>query len=148
MRKFASLLAVLMLFGALAFAQTRNVSGKVTDEQGNPIPFSSVTIKGSNQGAIADQAGAFTIKVKTGDVLVVTSQGFTSKEVTVGSDAFVSASMTKSAASLVEVIVSSGYSTKKTQRSLTSNAQVVASEQLNTIRQSNINNALAGKVAG
>ncbi len=147
MRKIASLFAVLM-FSALAFAQTRNVSGKVTDEQGAPIPFASVTIKGTNQGAIADQTGSFEIKVKTGDVLVLSSQGFTSKELVIGSEATINAIMAKSADNLVEVIVSSGYSTKKTQRSLTSNAQVVVSEQLNTIRQSNINNALAGKVAG
>jgi TonB-linked SusC/RagA family outer membrane protein len=148
MRKIASLMAMLLLFSAVAFAQSRSVSGKVTDEQGNPIPFASVTIKGTNTGAIADQAGAFTIKVNTGDVLVLSSQGFTNKEVTVPASGPVTTSLVKAADSLVEVVVSSGYSTKRTQRSLTSNAQVVGSEQLNTIRQSNVNNALAGKVAG
>lgn len=147
MRKIASL-AMLMLFSALAFAQTRSVTGKVTDEQGVAVPLASVTIKGTSQGAIADQAGTFIIKVKTGDVLVISSQGFTTKELTVGSGATVSVSLDKTSESLVEVIVSSGYNTKKTQRSLTSNAQVVNAEQLNTIRQPNINNAIAGKVAG
>ncbi len=148
MRKIASLLAMLLLFNALAFAQNRTVSGRVTDEQGNPIPFASVTIKGTNQGAIADPNGNFTIKTKTGDVLVISSQGFDLKEATVGASDNLAVSMTRGADSLQEVIVSSGYNTKKTQRSLTSNAQVVAAEQLNTIRQSNLNNAIAGKVAG
>lgn len=147
MRKIASL-AMLMLFSALAFAQTRSVTGKVIDEQGVAVPLASVTIKGTSQGAIADQAGTFIIKVKTGDVLVISSQGFTTKEVAVGSGATISVSLDKTSESLVEVIVSSGYNTKKTQRSLTSNAQVVNAEQLNTIRQPNINNAIAGKVAG
>lgn len=147
MRKIASL-AMLMLFSALAFAQTRSVTGKVTDEQGIAVPLASVTIKGTNQGTIADQAGTFFIKVKTGDVLVISSQGFSTKEITVGAGNAVSVSLDKTSENLVEVIVSSGYNTKKTQRSLTSNAQVVNAEQLNTIRQPNINNAIAGKVAG
>ncbi|MBN8876150.1 MAG: SusC/RagA family TonB-linked outer membrane protein [Sphingobacteriales bacterium] len=147
MRKIASL-AMLMLFSALAFAQTRSVTGKVTDEQGIAVPLASVTIKGTNQGAIADQAGTFFIKVKTGDVLVISSQGFSTKEITVGAGNAVSVTLDKTSENLVEVIVSSGYNTKKTQRSLTSNAQVVNAEQLNTIRQPNINNAIAGKVAG
>ncbi len=141
-------MAMLLLFNAVVFAQSRTVSGKVTDEQGNPVPFASVTIKGTNTGAIADQAGAFTIKASTGNVLVISSQGFTNKEVTVGDGSTVSTSLVKASDALVEVVVSSGYTTKRTQRSLTSNAQVVGSEQLNTIRQSNVNNALAGKVAG
>lgn len=148
MRKTASMLAVLMLSAALAFGQARNVTGKVTDDQGNAVPLASVTIKGTNQGTVADQNGTFIIKVNTGDVLVISSQGFTAKEITVGSGSSVSLSLEKSAENLVEVIVSSGYNTKKTQRSLTSNAQVVNAEQLNVIRQPNINNAIAGKVAG
>ena len=37
MRKILSLFTVLMLCGVLAFAQTRVVTGKVTDGQGNPV---------------------------------------------------------------------------------------------------------------
>ena len=49
---------------------------------------------------------------------------------------------------LEEVVVTSAFQTKRLQRSVTSNVQVVTGEQVNTIRQTNINNALAGKVAG
>ncbi len=49
---------------------------------------------------------------------------------------------------LNEVVVTTAYGIKRSSRSVSSNAQVVGSEQLNTIRQTNINNALAGKVAG
>lgn len=47
-----------------------------------------------------------------------------------------------------EVIVTSAFSTKRTLRSQTSNVQYINAEQLNTIRETDINNALAGKVAG
>ncbi len=49
---------------------------------------------------------------------------------------------------LQEVVVTSAYGAKRTARSVSSNAQVIGSEQLNNIRQTNVNNALAGQVAG
>jgi TonB-linked SusC/RagA family outer membrane protein len=149
MRKFLSLLAVLVLATVLAYAQTKTVSGKITDPSGNPVPFASLLIKGKQVGSTADQNGAFSLKASDGDILVITSQGYKSKEVPiVANQTIFSFSLEKSSGDLAEVIISSGYNTKKTQRSTVSNAQVVASEQLNTIRQSNLNNALAGKVAG
>jgi len=148
MRKFVSLLTVLMLFCALAYGQTRTVTGQVTDENGNPIPFASVVIKGTSQGTSADQNGRFSIETKTGDVLVISSQGLTNREVTVGTAATVNATLQSNNAALTEVVVSTGYNTRRTQRSTVSNAQVVNAEQINTIRQPNLNNALAGKVAG
>lgn len=149
MRKFLSLLAVLVLASVLAYAQTKTVTGKITDPSGNPVPFASIQIKGKNVGATADQNGAFSLKVSDGDVVVVSSQGYKAKELTVAANqSIVSVSLEKSSGDLAEVIISSGYGAKRTQRSTASNAQVVASEQLNTIRQSNLNNALAGKVAG
>jgi len=49
---------------------------------------------------------------------------------------------------LKEVVVSGGYGIKRNLRSVTTNVQVVSAEELNTIRNTNINEALAGKVAG
>ena len=148
MRKFASLLTVLMLLCTLAFAQTRTVTGQVSDEKGSPVPFASVIIKGTKSGVIADQNGLFSIKAKAGDVLVISSQGRVNREMTIGSQNSMNVSLDVSNESMKEVIVSTGYNTKKTQRSATSNAQVVAGDALTTIRQPKLNNALAGKVAG
>jgi len=50
--------------------------------------------------------------------------------------------------SLNEVVVTSAYGVKRSARSTSSNVQVVSNEQLNIIRQANVNEALAGKVAG
>ncbi len=49
---------------------------------------------------------------------------------------------------LKEVVVTSAFGTKRTARSASSNVQNVSGDQLNTIRQVNINDALAGKIAG
>lgn len=149
MRKIQLLLSMLVLFSALAFGQTRTITGQVTDENGAPLPFASVLVKGTKRGASADQTGNFSIQAQTGDVLVFSSQGRTNREVAVGAANIVNASLQAStSANLSEVIVSTGYNTRRTQRSTVSNAQVVNNQQLTTIRQSNLNNALAGKVAG
>lgn len=150
MRRFLSLFTMLMLFGTFAFAQSRVVSGKVTDETGSPVPFASVKIKGSKSGLSADAYGVYSIKVKDGDILEISGVGYTAKEVPVGSQTNINTVLekSKSTANMTEVVVTSAFNTKRTARSVSSNAQVVGSEQLNTIRQTNVNNALAGKVAG
>ncbi|MFX5530332.1 carboxypeptidase-like regulatory domain-containing protein, partial [Acinetobacter baumannii] len=64
-------------------AQTRSVTGSVTDSKGGPIPFAAVIIKGTKQGVPTDADGRFVIKAKTGDVLEVVAQGMLKKEVPV-----------------------------------------------------------------
>jgi TonB-linked SusC/RagA family outer membrane protein len=148
MRRFLTLFTMFMLCGVLAFAQNRVVSGKVADENGNPVPFASVKVKGSRSGVSADAYGQYTIRVKDNEVLEISGTGFKTKEVNVGSQTFINTAMERGANSLTEVVISSNFNTKRTARSTSSNAQVVSSEQLNTIRTQNVNNALAGKVAG
>ena len=147
MRRFLSLFTMLMLCGVLAFAQSRVVSGKVTDKDGNPVPFASVKVKGSNVGLSADATGTYTIKVKNGDVLVISGSGYKALEVPVGTASFLSTSLEPNS-ELKEVVVSGGYGVKRSLKTSSSNTQVVTGEQLNTIRGGNINEALAGKVAG
>ncbi|HPG10913.1 MAG TPA: carboxypeptidase-like regulatory domain-containing protein, partial [Chitinophagaceae bacterium] len=83
MRKFASLLTMLMFFAALAFGQNRTITGTVTDESGAIVPGASVSIKGQRTGTATDQNGKFTIQAKTGDVLIITGVGIDPVQVTV-----------------------------------------------------------------
>jgi TonB-linked SusC/RagA family outer membrane protein len=138
---------MLMLCNALAFAQTRVVAGKVTDKEGNPVSFASIKIKGTRIGTQADSYGAFSIKAKDADVLEITAVNFKTIEANVGTLSFIGATLEKTGA-LTEVVVTSAFGLKRTSRSVSYNAQVIGSEQLNTIRQTNVNNALAGKVSG
>ena len=85
MRKILSLLAVLVLWSVFAFAQNRVITGQVKDDKGEPVPFASVTIKGTNKGTTTDANGNFRIEAKTGDVLLITAVGSKEREVAVGS---------------------------------------------------------------
>lgn len=149
MRRFLSLFTMLMLCGVFAFAQSRVVSGKVTDTEGNPVPFATIKIKGSNVGLSADATGAYSIKVKAGDILVISGASFTTIEVPVGTQTVVNAVLEKGTTSeLKEVVVTGAFGTKRAARGTASNVQNITGEQMNTVRQTNVNNALAGKVAG
>ena len=150
MRKIASLFVTAILCSVLVFAQNRNISGTVADASGKAIPFASVTVKGTKNGVTADADGKFTIKgVASGTVLVITSVGFDDREITVGTSDNVSISMTPTAGSnLTEVVVSSAFGIKKSQRVTPYSSQVIKSDQLNLIPQTNIVEGLAGKVAG
>ncbi len=147
MRKFASLFTMLMLLTALAFGQNRTITGTVTDETGAPVQGASVIIKNTRTGVATDNSGTFRITAKTGDVLVITG-GIEPIELTVGSESNYSVSAKRTVVAGTEVVVTSAYGMKRTLRNATVNAQVVTGEQLNTIRQTNVNNALAGKVSG
>ena len=147
MRRILLLFTLLIFCGVYAAAQTRLVSGKVTDIDGATIPFASIKIQGSSAGLQADAAGAYSVKVKEGDVLEVSAVNFKTILVTINAQSVIVTTLEKTG-TLVEVVVTNAFGIKRTARSVSSNAQVVSSDQLNTVRQTNINNALAGKVSG
>ena len=65
MRKiFYLFMLQLLAFSVLVNAQQKNVTGTITDQKGQPVPFASVLIKGSKKGVSADAEGTFVISVK------------------------------------------------------------------------------------
>ncbi|MEI9955097.1 MAG: TonB-dependent receptor plug domain-containing protein [Ferruginibacter sp.] len=128
-------------------AQTKLVSGRVTDKDGNPVAFATVKVKGKVSGLSADANGAYSIRVNTTDVLEISGTGFKPMDVAVGNQTVLTTVLEKTG-DLVEVVVNSGYGIKTSKKVATTNTQTVNAEQLTTIRATNINEALAGKVAG
>ncbi len=144
-----TLLAGLLCFSIAIHAQTRSVTGSVSDSKGAPVPYASILIKGTKQGTTADADGKFSIKVKTGDVLIVSAQGLFLKNIPVSSENNFSVILDRNdKETLDEVVVTTAFEIKKSARTTAYSAQTITSENLNLIRQPNLNNALAGKVAG
>src|SRR5580698_8535552 len=84
MRKLLLLLCVWLGFVATTHAQVHEVTGRVTDTAGTPMPFASVQVKGSKVTAVADGEGKFAIRASSGDILIITSSGMGRQEVRVG----------------------------------------------------------------
>jgi len=53
-------------FDSMKFDQSKTISGIVVDEQGNPLPGTSIVIKGTTTGTVADQEGKFRLEVPEG----------------------------------------------------------------------------------
>lgn len=152
MKKIVSSLLVAMLcFVIGATAQVRTVTGRVTDEKGDAVPFASVVVKGAGarSGVSADAAGSFSIRAKRGDVIEISAVGFLTQSVTLSDQTSIGVSLKAGDNTLLkEVVITSAFETKRSARSTSVNAQTVSADQLATTRQLNVNNALAGKVAG
>jgi TonB-linked SusC/RagA family outer membrane protein len=146
MRKIALLLSLLVL-SVLAFAQQRTVSGTVRDDKGDPIPFATITEVGKNNTTQADANGAFTLKVAQNAQLRVTATGHSPQTVSVTGNT-VTVALSTVEAQLSEVVVTTAFGVKRSQRITPYSAQTVNREQLAIIPQTNVNSALAGKVAG
>ncbi|MBC9796010.1 TonB-dependent receptor [Sinomicrobium weinanense] len=76
---------ILCLCFAYGFSQDITVSGKVTDESGEPLVGVSITVKGTTQGTTTDFDGNYAIDAAMGNVLLFSYVGFESKQVTVSS---------------------------------------------------------------
>ncbi len=140
---------ILTLFLALlvqvTFAQERTISGTVSDESGG-LPGVSVQIKGTATGSQTDFDGKYSIKAKKGDVLVFTFLGYETVEKAVGDSNTINVSM-KAGLVLDEVVVTA-LGIKRDKKSLGFAQQSVKQENLVRSRETDLNNALAGRVAG
>lgn len=135
-----------MLFVQIATAQTIEVSGKVTDEKGAPVPFVTVLEKGTNRGVSGDASGNFKIFAKKGTVLTVTAVGFVTRDVTVTGGSL-SVQMTAGGSSMDEIVVTAG-GIKSKKKELGTASTVVKSESLVAGKSPTIAGGLQGKVAG
>ena len=129
---------------SVIFAQ-QTISGIVTDQEGNPLPSVSVIIKNSEKGVSTDFDGNFSIDASEGDVLVLSSIGFESKEITVDSVS-ISVILSESSSELDEVVVI-GYGTSL-KKDLTGAVNLVKSEDFNKASFFSPQQLIQGKVAG
>jgi TonB-linked SusC/RagA family outer membrane protein len=150
MRKFALLLTCLLLFGVhVVFAQSRTITGKVTDsDDGNSLPGVSVVVKGTSIGTVTDIDGKFSLNItKDSKTLRFTFIGYEAKEIEIGSTSSVSVSLSKTTFSVDEVVVTA-MGIKKEAKALGYAVQELKSDNLNKAGDPNLSTALQGKIAG
>lgn len=123
------------------------VSGTVVDDLGNPLPGASIVEKGTTNGTQSDFDGNFSIELLDSNaVLVVSYIGFTSKEITVGSQTQINIQLEPDSSKLDEVVVV-GYGSQR-KSDVTGAITSVSGEDINQTKESNALSALAGKAAG
>nr|WKN37888.1 SusC/RagA family TonB-linked outer membrane protein [Tunicatimonas sp. TK19036] len=142
------LLLLSLLIGSVGYAQDKTVTGTVTDVENNEtLPGVNILIKGSTQGTVTDMNGEYRINVPSNEtVLVFTSIGYTSEEVTVGNQSTIDLAMAPDIQSLAEIVVT-GYSTEE-RKDVTGAVSTVEAEQLQAVPSGNVEQQLQGRVSG
>lgn len=93
-------------------SQQITVKGKVNDLSGNPLPGTTVLVKGSTTGTITDYDGNFVLSADTGNELIISYIGFNNKEIKVETGKMMVITLIEDAKTLDEVIVV-GYGTQR-----------------------------------
>lgn len=142
------LVFLLTLVSQVALAYQQNtITGTVTDSDGLPIPGVNVIVKGSNNGVQTDFDGKYSIEAAEGEILIFSFVGLKTTEYTVSSISTIDVMLEEDASQLSEVVVTA-LGIERDKQSLGFAQQTVEGNTLTKSRQTDLNNALAGKVAG
>lgn len=145
MRKLCVGIMALMLFCITAFGQTKEVTGKVTDSTGGPLPNASVREKGTKNGVTSSADGTFKIKVKPGAALSISVVGYEQKEVLASGN--LNISLIVESQNLNEVVVTA-LGIRRNKNLLPYSAQQVLGDEVTKTRSDNFVSSLSGKVSG
>ncbi|WP_341842980.1 SusC/RagA family TonB-linked outer membrane protein [Chitinophaga caseinilytica] len=148
MKKALLFLATAVVSSSLAYAQQRQITGKVRGDDGAPIPFATIQIKGTTTGTTTDQAGNFQLNIPgSNTVLIVRSLGYLNREIPAGTSTTLDVVLQTDNTNLDEVVVTA-LNIKRSQKSVPYAVQQVDAARLTQTRETNISSTLAGKVAG
>src|SRR5436190_7129116 len=149
-RKIAFLLCALlcMLGSHQATAQNFSVTRKITSQASNePLPAATIVIKGTTVATTTDKDGNYSISVpKPGSILLITFTGMVPIEKTVNGAGPQNFSLVSAMGTMDEVVVI-GYGQQK-KSLLTGAISSVKEDQLKTVSNTRIEQALQGRVAG
>ena len=144
--KFSVILTLLLaLVVQISFAQNKNVSGTVSDNNGLPLPGATVVIEGTSTGVSTDFDGNYSISASVGDVLVFSYVGYSNQSQTVGASNTINVSMVADNA-LEEVVVEAYRTTSKETSSIASTT--ITAETIESRPNASFAQTLQGQVAG
>ena len=146
--KLCGLSALLLFFVAqISFAQTKTVTGTVSDGSGMPLPGVNIVIQGTTQGANTDFNGKYSISANTGDVLKFSFLGYKETTATVGLSSTIDVSLEEDAATLDEVVVTALGIEKKKDDDVSSST-TVSTEAIGRANETGLIQGMAGKTSG
>ncbi len=137
----------LIVISSLKSAQTNRVQGRVTDQNGLPLPGVTVIVKGSTNGTVTNSEGNFVLtNTPAGGTLVFSFVGMRTQEIVVGNQETVNAVMLEESIGLEEV-VAVGYGIQK-KETLTGSISSINATEIARTQSTTTSGALVGKIAG
>jgi len=124
----------------------KTITGKVTNQEGQPLQGVSVTVVGTTRGTTTNAAGVFSIDAEVGETLEFSIVGFTSSRSRIGQGNEISVQLSPTVSDINEVVVI-GYGTQS-RRNVTGAIASISNKTLNEIPAANVTTALQGRMAG
>jgi TonB-dependent starch-binding outer membrane protein SusC len=149
MRKLICFAAsMLILLSTTVFSQSkREVTGQVTDANGDPLNGTSVKVKNSPIGTSTDVNGFFKINAADNSILVFSSVGYESKELNIASKTYITIQLFLDIRPMNEVVVT-GIGVATSKRKLGISVETITADKLPATPSSSIDQALIGKIPG
>ena len=144
--KSVFVLTCLLLSASVAMAQTKTVTGTVTDSTHEPLIGASILVKGTSTGAITDMNGKYSISVTPEDVLVFSYVGYEKQEIKVGQQTVINVTLKDDSQMLAETVIIGYGSAKK--RDLTGSITNIKGSEIANKPATNPLSSLQGKIAG
>ncbi|MEI6949589.1 SusC/RagA family TonB-linked outer membrane protein [Paraflavisolibacter sp. H34] len=136
---------MLMLLCTLAYGQTRTITGTVRDENGNPVPFATVTETGTKNAATADASGNFSISVKQNSRITISSAGFQGQTITPTGNTI---ELTLSKGGQLQEVVVTALGIRRSEKALGYSVSKVDPNAITQKSEPDVLKTLQGKVAG
>ncbi len=145
-----SIILFLMFSVSATFAQQKPITGKVTDELGEPLPGVNILLKGTSVGTVSNATGQYSISIPDNQnengVLIFSFIGFVSQEIIIGGRTTIDVGMATDINTLGEVVVI-GYGEVK-KEDVTGAVATLGSRDFNKGVVSSPQELLAGRIAG
>lgn len=123
-----------------------DISGKITDENGEGLPGASVLIKGTRNGTTTNLEGEYKLSAPEDGTLTISFVGYITQEIAIGTQSTIDSQMELDAAQLDEIVVV-GYGTQK-KSDLTGSVVSMNPDKNADMRNHNVLQSLKGSVAG
>ncbi len=142
-----TVIATVISVGTL-LAQNVNVTGTVTDKNGEPLIGANVIIKGTTSLVSTDIDGRYSISVAPSATLQFTSLGYTTQEVAINNRSSISVILEEDALMLEEAVITAEFGMKRVARAVGSSVQTVKADEIAESGRESFTNALQGRISG
>ena len=123
-----------------------NITGKVTDENGEGLPGASVVVKGTTNGTNTDLEGNYKLTVPEDAVITLSYVGYQTQEIAIAGRSTIDIQMVLDAEQLEEIVVV-GYGTEQ-KSNLTGSVSDISTDKLEARAVTNISAGLSGLAPG
>ena len=146
LKKLLFTLSVTLSLCLASFAQQVQVTGTVKDNAGNPVAGATILVEGTTNGTTSNADGSYSISAASDATLLVSFIGYQSQKHAIAGKTRIDIVLKEDSQAIDDVIVVAFGTAKK--EAFTGSAAVIKSDDIAKSQQSNVAQALAGKVAG